>query len=77
MIMTSMIQLRIQLFSLQVIINSYQNKSHLPINTVNTLLIDLIDLIDNFGIMNIIWMDVYIRDWKASSRNLKFRHMEI
>jgi hypothetical protein len=54
MIMTSMIQLRIQLFSLQVIINSYQNKSHLPINTVNTLLIDLIDLIDNFGIMNII-----------------------
>jgi hypothetical protein len=49
-----MIQLRIQLFSLQVIINSYQNKSHLTVNTVNTLTGLLIDLIDNFGIMNII-----------------------
>jgi len=54
MIMTSMIQLRIQLFSLQVIINSYQNKSHLTVNTVSTLTGLVIDLIDNFGIMNMI-----------------------
>jgi hypothetical protein len=28
----------------------------------------IIDLIDNFDILNIIWMDLYIRDWKATTR---------
>jgi hypothetical protein len=37
----------------------------------------LIDLIDNFDITNIIWMDLYVRDWKATSRYPKFRHIEI
>jgi hypothetical protein len=32
----------------------------------------LIDLVDNFDIVNIILMDMYIRDWKATSRNLRW-----
>jgi hypothetical protein len=28
----------------------------------------LIALIDNFDIPNITWMDLYIRDWKATLR---------
>ena len=35
----------------------------------------LIDLIYNFDIANIILMDMYIRDSKATSRYPKFRHI--
>jgi hypothetical protein len=65
---------KIQLFSLQMIINSYQNKS---LHAVDTLTGLLIDLIDNFDIANIIWMHLYIRDWKTTSRYPKFRYIEI
>jgi hypothetical protein len=50
-----------------------QNKSHLrPCcwHFVNWL-------IDNFDTANIIWMELYIRDWNSTSRYPKFRHIEI
>jgi hypothetical protein len=56
------------------IINSYQNKS---LHAVDTLTGLLIDLIDNLDIANIIWMHLYIRDWKTTSRYPKFRYIEI
>jgi hypothetical protein len=34
------------------------------VHAVDTLTGLLIDLIDNFDIANIIWMHLYIRDWK-------------
>jgi hypothetical protein len=37
----------------------------------------LIDLIDNFDITNIIWMELYIKDWNSTSRYPNFRHIEI
>jgi hypothetical protein len=40
-------------------------------------LVLLIDIVDNFDIRNILWKDLYIKDWKATSRYPKFRHIEI
>ena len=37
-------------------------------HTVDILTGLLIALIDNFDIPNITWMDLYIRDWKATLR---------
>ena len=69
----------IQLFSLQMIINSYKKNSPDTVNieghAVDTLTGLLIDLIYNFDIPNLIWMN--IRDWKATSRYQKFWHIEI
>lgn len=41
-------------------------------HAVDTLTGLLIDLNDNFDIVNTILMDMYIRDWKATSRNLRW-----
>ena len=46
-------------------------------HAVDTLTGLLIDLIDNFDIMNIIWMELYIRDWNSTSRYPKSWHIEI
>ena len=40
-------------------------------------LVLFIDIVDNFDIRNILWKDLYIKDWKATSRYPKFRHIEI
>ena len=54
------------------IINSYQNKSHQTgkhrSHAVDTWTGLLINLIDSFDIADIIWMDLYIMDWKTTLR---------
>jgi hypothetical protein len=70
----------IQLFSLQIIINSYQNIiSPDVVNTVGYAVDTLTDLLMIYIIStNIILMDLYIiiRDWKVTSRNTKYRHIK-
>ena len=46
-------------------------------HAVYTLTDLLFALIDNFDITNIIWIYLYIRDWKVTSRSPKFQHIEI
>ena len=36
----------------------------------------LIDLIYNFDVAGKIWMDLYTRDWKVTSRHPKFQYLE-
>ena len=62
--------------------NSYQNIISSDMvntsgHTVDTLTGLLIDWIYNFDVTNIIWMDLYIRNWKVALRNPIFRSMEI
>ena len=58
------------------IINSYQNKYHLMRENTGGHAVDtwtglLVDLIYNFDIANLIWMDLNIWDWKATSRHVE------
>ena len=46
-------------------------------HAIDTLTGLLIDLVASFHFLNIILMDLYISDWKVTSRHTKFRRIQI